>query len=44
MKTMHRVLNPRDDIDHVCYGKKKEEDSPALTITSIRLYDDLKTT
>ena len=38
LMTMHKALNPRDDID------RKEEDSPALKIAWIRQCDDSKTT
>ena len=42
--TIHKVLNPRDDVDYMYQEKKEEEDLPALKTALMHQYNNLKTT
>ena len=43
LMTMHKPLDPREDIDYMC-KEKEEEDLHAFKIASMHRYNDSKTT
>ena len=37
---MHKALQPRDNVDYLCYEKRKKKDSPALKIVWMLQYEE----